>query len=674
MVYRQVIYIFVLFFVAISSSFANTLQGISFAELPDSRVEIRTTFASPPVIPKTYSIQKPARIVLDFPGVKSELQKKKHSLGLGNLNSTIILTAKERTRMILNLSVAATYSNTVEGNVLVTVVDNSNSANKTFTRSQKVLVSNVSGGRTANAITDVDFRRDEDGSGKILLGLSNPKISVDIEKNANKITMIFSDTTVSEVLQRRLDVIDFSTPVKFIETRLQGEKVSVSIESEGVYDYLAYQADDSYVVSISPLTTAEVEEQKAKFKFVGEKLSLNFQDIEVRKVLEIIADFTELNLVASDTVSGNITLRLDNVPWDQALELVLKSKGLDKRQSGNVLLVAPAAEIAERERQELESRQQLQELEPLTTEFIRIRYAKAQDVFELISGDTGTGAEGAGSAVKSVLSVRGSAVVDERTNSIILTDIGINIEGIKSLIEKVDVPVRQVMIEARIVTASDNFMRELGLSLEASNVGSTTGDLTGDFVGNNSLEDPVGGSLQLGFLSDSIALTLEIQALEDAGYGEVISQPRVLTGDKQLAKIESGQQIPFTSSDGDTVTTIFQDAVLSLEVTPQITPDNRIIMELKVNRDSLDTTTITASGSPINVTELTTTALVADGETIVLGGIFEQTKSTSESKVPLLGDIPVVGRLFRSNTELNQKTELLIFITPRILTDNILDK
>lgn len=230
------------------------------------------------------------------------------------------------------------------------------------------------------------------------------------------------------------------------------------------------------------------------------------------------------------------------------------------------------------------------------------------------------------------------------------------------------------MIEARIVTASDNFMRELGLSLEASNVGSTTGDLTGDFVGNNSLEDPVGGSLQLGFLSDSIALTLEIQALEDAGYGEVISQPRVLTGDKQLAKIESGQQIPFTSSDGDTVTTIFQDAVLSLEVTPQITPDNRIIMELKVNRDSLDTTTITASGSPINVTELTTTALVADGETIVLGGIFEQTKSTSESKVPLLGDIPVVGRLFRSNTELNQKTELLIFITPRILTDNILDK
>lgn len=673
MVYRQIIS-FVVLMLVVASSTANELQDISFAELPDNRIEIRATFSSPPAVPKAYAIQKPARIVLDLPGVESVLAKKKYSLGLGNLNSAVILTAKERTRMILNLSSAAGYSNRVEGNVLVTIVDNSLAASKTFTRLQKEEFSSEKVVLAGNAITDVDFRRDEDGAGQILLALSSPKISVDIEKSGSNIRMIFNDTVVSEVLQRRLDVIDFATPVKFIETRSQGKKVSISIESEGQYDYLAYQADDVYVVSITPLTTAQIEEQKSRFKFVGEKLSLNFQDIEVRKVLEIIADFTELNLVASDTVSGNITLRLDNVPWDQALELVLKSKGLDKRQSGNVLLVAPAAEIAERERQELESRQQLQELEPLSTEFISVRYAKADDVFALISGATGTGNEDAGSTVKSVLSSRGSAVVDERTNSIILTDIRDNIEGIKSLIEKIDVPVRQVMIEARIVSASDTFQRELGLALGASNVGLTAGETTGSFISDATVLDPVGSDLIISHLSGNIALALEIQALEDAGYGEVISQPRVLTGDKQLAKIESGQQIPFTSSDGDTVTTIFQDAVLSLEVTPQITPDNRIIMELKVNRDSLDTGTVTASGSPINVTELTTTALVADGDTIVLGGIFEQTVSTSESKVPVLGDIPLLGRLFRSDTKVDNKTELLIFITPRILTDTVLDR
>ena len=675
MVYRQITCFLGLMLSFAVNSLAGELQDISFAELPDNRVEIRTIFSSVPALPKTYAIQKPARIVLDLPNVASKLQRKKYSLGLGSLNSVVILTAKERTRMILNLSAAAAYTNVVEGNVLVTTIDNSVAASKTFTRTQKrVAVGADSILRAGNAITDIDFRRDGEGAGKILLTLSNPRISVDIEKSGGNIAMSFADTSISEALQRRLDVIDFATPVQFIETRAQGKKVNISVDSQGQYDYFAYQADDVYVVSISPLTTAQIEEKKAKFKFVGEKLSLNFQDIEVRKVLEIIADFTELNLVASDTVGGNITLRLDNVPWDQALELVLKSKGLDKRQSGNVLLVAPAAEIAERERQELESRQQLQELEPLSTEFIRIRYANAQDVFTLISGATGIGAGESGSTIKSVLSARGSAVVDERTNSIILTDIRENIEAIKSLIEKVDVPIRQVMIEARIVSASDAFQKELGFALNASNVGLTAGETSGTFVSDATVLDPVGSDLKITHLNGNISLGLEIQALEDAGYGEVISQPRVLTGDKQLAKIESGQQVPFTSSDGDTVTTVFQDAVLSLEVTPQITPDNRIIMELKVNRDSLDTSTVTASGSPINVTELTTTALVADGDTIVLGGIFEQMTSTSESKVPVLGDLPVVGRLFRSDTEVDNKTELLIFITPRILTDTVLDR
>lgn len=649
---------------------AINMQDITFSELPGNRVEIRASFSGQPSIPKGYSIEQPARIVLDLPGVVSALPQKKYSIGSDSVGSVVVLTAKERTRMILNLSNVVNYSAEVDSNDLVIIV-NSSSAGAPLVEQNKSAqaktVSSVDQLNTKNQLTDIDFRRDEKGAGSLILSLSNPKAAVNIERGASKISMLFSDTNVGDALLRRLDVVDFATPVKFIETRRKGSSVSISIEADGQYDYLAYQADGTYVVSISPLTDEEIEQKNERFSFVGEKLSLNFQDIEVRKVLEIIADFTELNLVASDTVNGNITLRLENVPWDQALELVLKSKGLDKRQSGNVLLVAPAAEIAERERQELESRKQLQELEPLSTEFILIRYAKAEDILALINSgsDANSAAE-----VKSILSSRGSAIVDERTNAMILTDIAENIEGIKALIDKVDVPVRQVMIEARIVSATDTFMDELSFFVGAQDTSTASNpNLSTTALSDATLFNPLGSFLDVEYVSGDVSLSLEIQALEESGYGEVISQPRVLTGDKQTAKIASGQQIPFTSSDGDTVTTIFQDAVLSLEVTPQITPDNRIIMELKVNRDSLDSSTVTVSGSPINVTELTTTALVADGDTIVLGGIYEQTKTSSISKVPLLGDIPVLGRLFTSNTSQDDRTELLIFITPRIVVD-----
>lgn len=654
---------------------AINMQNIAFSELPGNRVEIRASFSGQPAIPKGYSIEQPARIVLDLPGVVSVLPQKKYSLGLGNVRSTVVLTAKERTRMILNLSNVANYSAEVENNDLVIIVNNL-SAGASLVEQNKAAqaksVSSVNQLDTKNQLTDIDFRRDEKGAGSLILSLSNPKVAVNIERGASRISMLFSETNVGDDLLRRLDVVDFATPVKFIETRRKGGSVSISIEADGQYDYLAYQADGTYVVRVSPLTQEEIEQKNERFSFVGEKLSLNFQDIEVRKVLEIIADFTELNLVASDTVSGNITLRLENVPWDQALELVLKSKGLDKRQSGNVLLVAPAAEIAERERQELESRKQLQELEPLSTEFIRIRYAKAQDVLALISSGNN---EGSAAEVKNILSARGSAVIDERTNSMILTDIAENIEGIKLLISKIDVPVRQVMIEARIVSATDTFLEEFGFFVGAQDTSTADNpNLTTTALSDATIFNPVGSVLDVSYISGGVSLALEIQALEDSGYGEIISQPRVLTGDKQTAKISSGQQIPFTSSDGDTVTTIFQDAVLSLEVTPQITPDNRIIMELKVNRDSLDTTTVTDDGSPINITELTTTALVGDGDTIVLGGIYEQTKSSSVSKVPVLGDIPVLGRLFTSDESRDDRTELLIFITPRILNDTLINE
>lgn len=675
MVYRQLLIFCLQLFIA-GFAFSADIADMSFSELPGNRVEVRTTFTAPPVLPQGYSIEKPARIVLDFAETESNLSSKRYSLGLNNLKSTIILTAQGRTRVIFNLESSAAYTNTVQGNVLTTIIDNSQAENKTFTLSQKQAPQDVTEPSTGNVITDIDFRRDAQGEGKILFSLNDPKVSVDVERRGNNIDIVFAETSINETLQRRLDVIDFATPVQFIETRSKGDAVNVRVEADGQYEYLAYQTDEVYVVSIAPLSEAEIQERQEQFKYVGEKLSLNFQDIQVRKVLEIIADFTELNLVASDTVSGNITLRLENVPWDQALDLVLKSKGLDKRQSGNVLLVAPAAEIAERERQELESRKQLQELEPLSTEFIQVRYAKAQDILTLISGSGAESGEAQSSSVNNVLSVRGSAAVDERTNSIILTDISANIEGIKELIEKVDIPIRQVMIEARIVSASDSFRKELGATLTASEpTDRTTNELLG---GNINIATPItqaaSGTFSIDFLPGDIELNLEITALENAGYGEVISQPRILTGDKQTAKIENGQQVPFTSSDGTSVRTIFQDAVLSLEVTPQITPDNRIIMELKVNRDSLDTDTVTASGSPINVTELTTTALVGDGDTIVLGGIFEQNKSVSESKVPVLGDIPLVGRLFRNNVNVDDRSELLIFITPRILTDTILDQ
>jgi len=415
----------------------------------------------------------------------------------------------------------------------------------------------------------------------------------------------------------------------------------------------------------------------------GEKLSLNFQDIEVRKVLEIIADFTDLNLVASDTVQGNITLRLESVPWDQALELVLKSKGLDKRQAGNVLLVAPAAEIAERERQELEARKQLQELAPLQTEFIRIRYASATDVFGLFGGgSTSSSSDSSGDSgsqsTKSILSERGTAIVDERTNSIILTETADKIAEFKALIAQVDIPIRQVMIEARIVVADDDFTEALGIDFNASTVNSTA---NGNSLDGNVKSGSVGavpgsaglGSFGIGYVASDIALDLELSALQTSGYSEIVAQPKVITGDKQQASIETGQQLPFQSDDGDGgTTTIFQDALLKLNVTPQITPDNRVIMELKVNQDAPGD--LTPDGLAINVTELSTVVLVGDGQTIVLGGVFQETKTESESKVPLLGDIPVVGGLFRNSSKLTEKRELLIFITPRILADNFLDK
>lgn len=560
------------------------------------------------------------------------------------------------------------------------------------------------------AITEVDFRRTEKGEGTVLLTLSDPKVAVDIEESASGVIVNFVDTQLPEELRRRLDVVDFATPVKVIESVSNGNNTQISLEVSGDFDYLAYQADDQYVITVKPLTEEQLAAKREKFKYVGEKLSLNFQDIKVRAVLEIIADVTGLNLVASDTVTGNITLRLENVPWDQALDLVLKSKGLDKRQSGNVLLVAPAAEIAERERQEIETRNQLQELAPLRTEFIRVRYSNAVDIFELFTGDDdeGEGDDSGSKGTNSILSERGSAIVDERTNSIILTETEEKIADFKALIEQIDIPVRQVMIESRIVIANSEFSKEIGVrwggiaagvrngrayeaggSLESFSEDGNGDGPPRDFFNNtnatvldeNNVVDLAApnagaGTFGLSFLNSKVLLNLELSAFESSGLAEIVSQPKVITGDKQKASIESGQEIPYPVQTDDGISVEFREALLKLDVTPQITPDNRVIMDLKINQDAQSGAEIAAGAFAVPVidtTELNTKVLVGDGQTIVLGGIFTQNTTDTINKVPFFGDIPFIGRLFRQNLENDEKQELLIFITPRILSDSLLD-
>jgi type IV pilus assembly protein PilQ len=695
---RAAIIIFGLIFGA-SNGFSATLKDLQFTELPGDRIEVRATFSEPPSIPKGYAIEKPARIVLDFDNVDSSLSQKKYPLSFANAQSAVVLEAGDRTRFIMNLSSPSTYSTSLEGNTLVAIIEGT-SGNETYV-SQKSTATNKQSftDKSERRITKVDFRRTENGGGSIVLNISNPKVSVDIEESASGIIVNFSDTDIPVNLQRRLDVLDFATPVKTIESVSEGDNATVTIDVAGEYDYLAYQADSQYVITVNALTLEESAARQERFKFVGEKLSLNFQDIEVRAVLEIIADVTNLNLVASDTVQGNITLRLDNVPWDQALDLVLKTKSLDKRQVGNVLLVAPAAEIAERERQEIETRNQFEELAPLRSEFVRIRYANASDIFELFSGgsDESSSDDSGAQSTKGLLSARGSAIVDERTNSIILTETESNINKFLALVEKLDVPIRQVVIESRIVIANSTFSKEIGIRWGASGASLNGGGLTtyggsldslnpalngpanaANAVANNVVDlaapDAGAGTFALSFLNENVLLDLELSAFQSNGSAEVVSQPKVITADKQQATIESGQSIPYqTSSDGD-VSIQFEEAVLKLDVTPQITPDNRIIMDLIITQDSVSGEQILSNRSSvpiIDTTELTTQVLVADGQTIVLGGIYQQNTINTVDKVPFFGDIPYLGRLFRRNITFDEKQELLIFITPRILSDTL---
>ncbi|MBL4632199.1 MAG: type IV pilus secretin PilQ family protein [Paraglaciecola sp.] len=684
------------------------LEDISFATLPGDRFEVQMSFSGTPPTPEGYTIENPARIVLDFPGVESTLTQKKHALSFENARSAVVLGTSDRTRLIINMLAMAPYETVVEGNVLKVLVGGEDGATVIQKKSTYVKGTSTKEDRTTKSeysIKNIDFDRGNKGEGLVSIELSDPSVSVDISQVGKGIRLSFFRTALPESLDRRLDVVDFATPVKEIDVNYDGSTTVVTVDTVGEYDYMAYQMDNHYVVSVKPLTPTELSEKNKKFAYVGEKLSLNFQKIQVRSVLQLIADFTELNLVASDTVSGSITLRLENVPWDQALAIILKAKGLDKRQEGNVLMIAPAAEIAERERLQVEANKQLQELAPLRTEFIRIKYADARQLFKLFDGKRGgggssnSGGGGSGgrrSATNSILPQRGSAIVDERTNTIILTDTEDKILEFMSLIEEIDIPIRQVLIEARIVIANTDFRREIGAKFGFQGRRSSGGDTLGfsGSIGDTPIADSLSpggisdfgdavgvdlgvenayGAFALELLSGNTFLELELTALENDGKGEIISQPKVLTGDKQKATIKTGSEIPYqeASSSGSTSTS-FKEAVLSLEVTPQITPDGRVVMDIFVSQNSIDGES--NDRIPIlNITEIETQAVVGDGQTLVLGGLFQMTTIEEQQKVPFLGDIPYLGRLFRNDVNSTQKREILIFITPKIIDEALLD-
>jgi type IV pilus assembly protein PilQ len=658
----------------------TTLDKISFSTLPGDRVQVVLEMSGPVDEPLSFAIDEPARVALDFPGVSLNLPRKTEDIGVGMARSVTAVEAGGRSRVVLSLIKLVPYSIKVSGNQVVLTLDSTGS---TTSQAAAKRAAGIRG-----SIENIDFRRGEGGEGRVMVTLSDPAIVVNTFEQGDDIIVEFIGVELPEVLSRRLDVIDFATPVKVVDTKQVGENVRMVIEAGGAFDHLAYQSDDLFTLDVKELSEIEQERTKRdKFTYTGERLSLNFQNIEVRAVLQLIADFTGLNMVASDTVSGSLTLRLKNVPWDQALDIILKTKGLAMRQTGNVILIAPTEEIAAREKLELEAQKQIEELAPLRSEFIQVNYAKASTLASLLKAEE-----------NSLMTDRGRVSVDERTNILLIRDTSEAINSIRELVATLDIPVRQVLIESRIVIADDSFNRDLGVRFGVSyswnvngssrtaaniggglagdtNFGNTVG--SGDSLSNagnqNLLVDlPIGNpasAIKFAVVSiPDFILQLELQALQFEGRGEVISNPRVVTANQKEATIEQGTEIPFqeASSSGATSTS-FKKAVLSLKVTPQITPDDRVIMDLAVNQDTVGQE---FSGIPsVDTRSIITQVLVDNGDTIVLGGIYEQTKREDVEKVPFFGDLPYLSWLFKTTSIRNDKRELLIFVTPKILKD-----
>ncbi|MGB4361502.1 MAG: type IV pilus secretin PilQ [Rhodoferax sp.] len=634
-------------------------------------------------LPAGFSIQSPARIALDFPDVISAIGRSTIEVNQGNLTSVSVVQAGSRSRVVINLKQSTTYKAQWQGKSLLVVLDAVASsspapASQLFAETQA---------RGVLPLRDLDFRRGDGGSGRVVVSLPNSQVGVDIRQQGQLLVVDFMKTSLPEGLRRRLDVNDFGTPVKTITTTQAGDRVRMVIEPQGLWAHSAYQTDEQFVIEIKP-----VKEDSSKLAqgpgYGGEKLSLNFQSIDVRSLLQVIADFTNFNVITSDSVTGTVTLRLQDVPWDQALDIILQSKGLGMRKTGNVLWIAPKDEINAKEKLDLESAAALQNLEPLRTQSFQMNYTKAAEVAAQLTA-TG-GGTGAGASSSRLLSARGSVISESRTNQLFVTDIPSKLEQVQQLIAKLDIPVRQVLIEARIVEASDTFGKSLGVKLGGSagsqpatrvgsggvSVGSTYvdsgGTTTGSFVNLPAIGqggyEPATFALSIFSSNLNRFLNLELSALEADGKGRVVSSPRVVTADQIKALIEQGTELPYQVASSSGATSIaFRKANLKLEVTPQITPEGNIILSLDINKDTVGQST--AAGFAINTKHIQTQVLVENGGTVVIGGIFEMTESDSETKVPLLGDLPGVGNLFKNRSKVSNKQEMLVFITPKVLAD-----
>ena len=667
----------------------NAIQSITGGVQSGVEV-IRINTAQPlTAVPTGFTIQSPARIALDFPGVANAIGRNAVDINEGNLRSANVVQAGDRTRVVINLKQSAAYEAKIEGNTLLVVLERAQPVSAPTTAPSHFAENR---NRDVTALRDIDFRRGAGNAGRVVVELVNSQVGVDIRQQGQNLVVEFLKTSLPEGLRRRLDVSDFGTPIQSVTTSQTGDRVRMVVTPTGNWEHSAYQSDNQFVL--------EVREQKidsAKLTqgqgYNGEKLSLNFQNIEVRSLLQVIADFTNFNIVTSDSVTGAVTLRLKDVPWDQALDIILQAKGLGMRKSGNVLWIAPKDEIAAREKQELESKVSTESLETLRTQGFQMNYAKAADIATQLTsaGSGGTGSGGSGTNAR-ILSPRGSVISEPRTNQLFVTDIPSRLEQVQDLISKLDIPIRQVMIEARIVEADDTFGKSLGVRLGGGatgfsvgsansnpirgNFGSTYGAVTtsptltsAPFVNlpaNPSNAQAASYALALFNPSMSRFLSLEISALESDGKGRIVSSPRVVTADQVKALIEQGTEFPYQTATSSGATAIaFRKANLKLEVTPQITPEGNIILDLDINKDSRGEST--PDGIAINTKHVQTQVLVENGGTVVIGGIFEQTERDEVNKVPLLGDIPAVGNLFKSRNRIANKSELLIFITPRVL-------
>ncbi|MDJ0759565.1 MAG: type IV pilus secretin PilQ [Woeseiaceae bacterium] len=697
----------VLFFaMSANAQVPNQLQDIQVQSLPGEQVELKLIMSEAAPEPLAFTIENPARIALDLPDTALALSSRRRDVNVGPLDTVLTAEANGRTRVVLNLGQMVAYETRRSGNVVTVVLGDGDDYSAGTTQ----FASNVTSSPATysspgvRAIDGIDFRRTREGGGRVMIQLSDPSTPVDIRQEGGRVVAVFKDTNLPAELMRRLDVMDFATPVSTVDALRSNLDTRVVISAEGRYEQLAYQSDNEFTIEINPVVEAD-EAVSGLFsetkEYEGQRLTLNFQDIETRAVLQLLAETSGKNIVVSDTVSGNVTLRLRNVPWDQALDIVMTTKGLDMRQNGNVIIVAPADEIAARETADLEAKQAISELEPMYSEFLQVNYAKAGDLSSLISGGGGN----------SLLSDRGSIAVDSRTNTLLVQDTAEKLQDIRRLVRTLDIPIKQVLIESRIVVVNDDFSRDLGVRLGVtafrensadgvtviSGSGTGTDTMVTSALGNladasngtifpielPSLDNrynvnvPVAegaGRFSLAVLESDYLVDLELSALEAEGRGEIVSTPRVITANQSEARIEQGVEIPYQQASSSGATNVqFKKAVLSLTVTPQITPDNNIIMDLNVNKDSVGQVISTggAGGTvpSIDTRQVQTQVLVKDGQTVVLGGIYETERRETINKVPFLGDIPVAGNLFKSKQRINNKAELLIFVTPRILSE-----